>query len=65
MNGFNDASAGIRITNDERKTVCTVSRVNPMVAPATAVGFAAAVAALYNKGQCTARINMSGNIPVA
>ena len=62
MANFNTISALIRVTDEDNKVVCSLSGVNPAVQPAIAAGFVSAIETLYNKGECTARLNITSDI---
>ena len=53
------ASANLRVTNDERRSVFSVATVSPTVTAATLANFVDAVETLYNNGQCAARLNVT------
>ena len=55
-------SANIRIVNEEKRVVCSVSNILPTVDAETALGFVNAIETIYNKGPCTARINVAIDI---
>jgi hypothetical protein len=52
------ASATLRLTNEERRSVFSVGNVSPTVTAEVAEGFVNAVEKLYNNGQCTARVSI-------
>lgn len=56
------ASATLRLTNDDGKSVFSVANVSPSVSAQVAAGFVNAVEKLYNNGQCTARVNIVLNL---
>ena len=56
------ASANLRLTNEDRKSVFSVSNVSPTVSADTAAGFVNAVEKLYNNGQCSARVSIVLNL---
>ena len=53
------ASATLRLTNEERRSVFSVGNVSPSVSAETAAGFVNAVEKIYNNGTCAARISIS------
>jgi len=55
-------SANIRITNEDRRSVCSVNNVSPSVAPETAAAFVNAIETLYNNGACSARMNVAYDV---
>lgn len=62
MASFSNASANIRIVNENRRSVCSINKVNPSVSAATAAAFVGALKTIYNNGNCTARLNISQDI---
>jgi len=62
MAGFTNASANIRLINDDRRSVCSINNVNPGVSAQTAAAFVGALKTIYNNGECTARLNISQEI---
>jgi hypothetical protein len=52
----------LRLTNEEGKSVFSVSNVSPTVSAETAAGFVDAVEKIYNNGQCTARVSIIMNL---
>jgi hypothetical protein len=56
------ASATLRMTNEEKQRVFSVSNVLPTVSATTVAGFVNAVEKLYNNGSCDARINIVLNL---
>ena len=51
------ASASLRITNEDKRSVFSVTNISPTVSAATAAGFVGAVEKLYNN-VCNAKINI-------
>jgi len=64
MANFSNASANIRIVNEDRRSVCSLNNVNPSVSATTAAAFVGALKTIYNNGNCTARLNISQDITV-
>ena len=62
MANFVTAFAGIRLTNEEGKSICSVSRVSPTVTADTAAAFVNAIETIYNNGACTARMSVTMDI---
>ena len=62
MAEFVTTSANIRLTNEERKSICPVSGVSPTVSAETAAAFVDAIETLYNNGDCTARLSIAMDI---
>ena len=62
MANFNTTSASIRLTNEERKSICSVSNVSPTVTADTAAAFVSAIEKIYNNGTCTARMSIAMDI---
>ena len=62
MPEFTNVSANIRITNVNRRSVCSVSNVNPSVSAQTAAAFVDAIKTIYNNGDCTARLIVTREI---
>jgi hypothetical protein len=62
MANLERVSANIRITNEDRRSVCSINNVSPTVEAQTAVNFVNAIKTLYNNGQCSARMNVVYNI---
>ena len=62
MPQFTNVSANIRITNENRRSVCSVNNVNPSVTAQVAFAFVDAIKTIYNNGSCTARLNVSREI---
>jgi len=62
MANFNTTSASIRLTNEERKSICSVSNVSPTVTADTAAAFVNAIEKIYNNGTCTARMSIAMDI---
>jgi len=58
MANFVAASANIRLTNEDRKSVCSVSGISPTVSAETAAGFVDAIEKIYNNGTCSARMSL-------
>ena len=52
------ASANIRLVNEDRKSICSVSNVSPTVSAQTAANFVDAIEKIYNNGTCTARMSV-------
>ena len=59
MASFDNISANIRIVNENRRSVCSINNVNPLVSAQTAAAFVDALKTIYNNGECTARLNIS------
>ena len=59
---FETAFASIRLTNEERKSICSVTNVSPTVSAETAAAFVNAIETLYNNGECNARMSIVRNI---
>ena len=55
-------SANIRLTNEDRRSICFVSNVSPSVTADTAAGFVDAITRLYNRGPCNSRMNIAVDI---
>ena len=62
MASFVTANASIRLSNEERRSVCSVSGISPAVSASTAAAFVTALETLYNNGPCTARLNLAMDI---
>jgi len=62
MANFVTAFAGIRLSNEEGKSICSISRVSPTVTADTAVAFVNAIETIYNNGACTARMSVTMDI---
>ena len=62
MASFSNVSANIRIVNEDRRSVCSINKVNPSVSATTAAAFVGALKTIYNNGNCTARLNISQDI---
>ena len=62
MADFANASAGIRITDEDRKSICAVTNVNPAVTADTATAFVRAIEKIHNNGTCTGRLNIAYKI---
>jgi len=62
MANFVTVSAGIRLTNEEGKSVCSIARVSPAVTADTAAAFVSAIETIYNNGTCTARMSVTMDI---
>jgi len=62
MANFVVASASIRLTNEDGRSICSVSNVSPIVTAETAVAFVNAVETIYNNGPCTARMSVAMDI---
>ena len=62
MANFNTTNANIRLTNAERKSICSVNNVSPTVTAETAAAFVSAIETIYNNGTCTARISIAMDI---
>ena len=58
MAEFTPASATIRITNENRRSVCSVNNVSSSVTADTAAAFVSAIEKLYNDGPCSARMSI-------
>jgi hypothetical protein len=56
------ASATLRLTNEDRRSVFSVANVSPNVSAETAAGFVNAVEKIYNNGTCSARIGIVLNL---
>ena len=56
------ASANLRIANEEKRGVFSVSNVSPTASATAVAGFVSAVEKLYNNGQCNAKINIVMNL---
>ena len=56
------ASANLRLTNEDRRSVFSVNNVSPNVTAEDAAGFVSAVEKLYNNGQCSARVSIVLNL---
>ena len=52
------ASANLRITSEDKRSVFSVTNVSPTVSAEAVAGFVGAVEKIYNNGQCDARINI-------
>ena len=62
MASFSKISANIRVINEDRRSICTVNNVNPLVTAQTASAFVDALKTIYNNGDCTARLHISQEI---
>ena len=58
MANLTPASAGIRLSNEDGRSICFVNNVSPSVSAETALGFVRAIETIYNNGDCTARMNV-------
>ena len=56
------ASANLRLTNEDRRSVFSVGNVSPTVTAETAANFVDAVEKIYNNGDCNARISIVLNL---
>ena len=52
------ASANIRLTNEDRRSICLVNNISPTVQAETAAAFVSAIETIYNNGPCDARMNV-------
>ena len=55
-------TANIRLTNEDKKVVCSMNNISPSVTADTAAAFADAIEKLYNNGPCTARMSIAYDI---
>ena len=62
MASFSNVAANIRIVNADRRSVCSINNVNPLVSAQTAAAFVDALKTIYNNGPCVARLNISQEI---
>ena len=62
MANFNVTTANIRISNEDKKSVCSINNVSPAVTAETAAAFADAIETIYNNGPCAARMSVSYDI---
>jgi len=62
MANFVTAFANIRIANEERKNICSISGVSPTVTAEVAAAFVGAIETIYNNGTCTARLSVAMDI---
>ena len=62
MATFETAFASIRLTNEDGKSICSVTGVSPIVSAETAAAFVGAIETLYNNGTCNARMSIVRNI---
>ena len=62
MASFANASARIRIANDNKKNICAFGNINPTVNADTATAFVRAIEKVYNNGTCNAKLNISYEI---
>jgi len=55
-------TAGMRFTNEDNKSVCSVRNVSHSVTAETAAAFTNAIETLYNNGPCDARLNIAYDV---
>lgn len=53
------SSAGLRIINEDKRGVFSVTNISPAASAEKVAGFVSAVEKLYNNGPCSASINIS------
>ena len=56
------ASGNLRITNEDKRSILSVSGVSPTVSAETVADFVSAVEKLHNDGSCGARISIVMNL---
>ena len=56
------ASANIRLTNEDRRSICLVNNISPTVQAEMAAAFVSAIETIYNNGPCDARMNVAYDI---
>ena len=56
------ASANLRLTNEDGRSVFSANNVSSTVTAAKAAAFVDAVEKLYNNGQCAAKVNIVLNL---
>ena len=59
------ASAILRTTNDDGRVVCSVSNVTPGIDAESAAAFANAISTIYNRGECSNRLNVAYDLITA
>jgi len=52
-------SAGLRIVNEDKRGVFSITNISPSASAETVAGFVDAVEKLYNNGTCSASVNIS------
>jgi len=65
MHNRTPVAATLRVSNADRRSVCSVNRVSPNVSMETAIAFVKAIEVLYNRGACTARMSVAYDIVTA
>jgi hypothetical protein len=56
------ASATLRLTGEDKRSVFIVGNVLPSISAGTAAGFVDAVEKLYNNGKCNANLRITTNL---
>jgi hypothetical protein len=62
MASITTASAALRISNDQKRAVCSISGVNANMTALDAAGFVAGIQTMYNRGPVWARIHVVSDI---
>ena len=65
MAEFITKSANLRLTDADKKSVCSVNDVSPSVPAETAAAFVEAVETLFNGGPCTAQMRVVYDLKTA
>ena len=59
-----NATAALRVRNEQNRAVCSISGVNPNMTAENAAGFVAAIQTMYNRGSVFARIHSVSDIEI-
>ena len=59
-----NVSAALRVRNEQNRSVCSISGVNPDMSASDAAGFVTGIQEMYNRGKVTARIHSVSSIEI-
>jgi hypothetical protein len=59
-----NASAALRVRNEQNRAICSISGVNPAMTAEDAAGFVAGIQTMYNRGTVRARIHSVSDIEI-
>ncbi|MCL2577312.1 MAG: hypothetical protein FWE27_04595 [Defluviitaleaceae bacterium] len=60
-----NASAALRIRNEQNRAICSISGVNTNMTAQDAAGFVTGIQTMYNRGSVLARIHSVSDIEIA
>jgi len=60
-----NASAALRVRNEQNSSICSISGVDPNMSAENAAGFVAGIQEMYNRGKVLARIHSVSDVEIS